>query len=282
MTTSLQFPEKLAQYYTRISLREYSRPRPNTPARRTLSSTIILPLPLTLQDSINVEVANPALDILGNDPSQVMTAGKEYTKEFADTVRQGNFSVAQALELATRSAALAPGISDTGIGRLAQSVEGVVRNPHLTTIFEGVRLKTFDFTWKLSPQSESEAKKLNEIIVTLRRLMLPKISGGGFSLDYPYLAEVEFPNLNSAVVPTVRSSFITGMAVNGGGTGILSFYGDGQPVTIDLSLGFQEINIQTRDDIDGPGLIPNSRRDIANAAESITPDSFLVPGSGRT
>ena len=121
----------------------------------------------------------------------------------------------------------------------------------MTTIFEGVRLKVYEFTWKLSPQSAEEAQKLNKMIMTLKAYMHPKISAGGFSLDYPYLAEVRFLGLNEAIVPRVRSSFITGMRVNGAGTGIPAFFKDGQPVTVELSLSFQEINIQTRDDFTG-------------------------------
>lgn len=252
MTQSLKFPEVDSKYWTRIALRKYSRPRPNTPARTTLESTIRLPIPTSLQDSINAEIANPALDLLGNDPSQVLKAGATVTKEIADEIKGGKFSVEKAMQLATRAAALAPGISDTGIGRLAQSIEGVVRNPHLTTIFEGMRLKTYSFSWRLSPQSASEARALNNIIVALKRAMHPSIAAGGFALDYPYLAEVQFVDLNSAVIPEVRSSFITNLTVNGSPNGIPAFYRDGQPVAVDLSLQFQEINIQTREDISSP------------------------------
>lgn len=252
MVQSLKFPEVDSNYWTRISLRKYSRPRPNTPARTTIESTIRLPIPTSLQDSINAEIANPALDLLGNDPSQVLNAGASVTKEISDEIKGGKFSVGRAMQLATRAAALAPGISDTGVGRLAQSIEGVVRNPHLTTIFEGMRLKVYSFTWRLSPQSASEARALNNIIVTLKRAMHPSIAAGGFALDYPYLAEVQFINLNTGVTPEVRSSFITGLSVNGSPNGIPAFYRDGQPVTVDLTLSFQEINIQTREDIGSP------------------------------
>lgn len=251
MTDYLSFPDKEMNFRTRISLRKYSRPKPGSRVEPTMDGVISLPLPVALQDSFNIEVANPALDLLGNDPSQMLTAGKTYTEEFQNMAKQGKFSVSQALELAARAAALAPGISDTGLGRAAQSIEGVVRNPHLTTIFEGVRLKVYQFTWKLSPQSVAEARKLNSIINTLKAYMHPQISGGGFSLDYPYLARVEFTNLQSALVPNVKDSFITGMQINGAGTGIPAFFKDGQPVTIDLSLSFQEINIQTREDFTG-------------------------------
>jgi hypothetical protein len=253
MTSTLSFPAKQSDFRTRIALRKYSRPKPGSPVQITMDNVIVLPLPVALQDSFNIEVANPAMDLLGNDFAQTLQAGKSATEEIVKDLKGGQSAISKMGEITLQALALTPGISDTGISRLAQATAGVVRNPHLTTIFEGVKLKTYQFTWKLAPQSAAEAKTLNSIITTLKSLMHPQLAAGGFALEYPYLASVEFTNINDAIAPNVRDSFITGMQINGGGTGPLAFYKDGQPVAIDLSLSFQEINIQTRDDFNGLG-----------------------------
>jgi hypothetical protein len=118
-------------------------------------------------------------------------------------------------------------------------------------MFEGMRLKTYEFSWRLSPQSSKEARTLENIILSLKRAMHPSIAAGGFALDYPYLAEVDFVNLDTITIPRVKSSFITNISINSSPGGIPAFYNDGKPVTLDLSLSFQEINIQTREDIGG-------------------------------
>jgi hypothetical protein len=251
MTTSFSFPEKQGKFYTRLTLRKYERPKPGSQVQLNVAGGVViaLPIPTTLVDSMNMEISNPALELLGNSTSDLLTAGKTQAEEFKNMAQQGKFSVSQMTEIAARSAALAPGISDTGVGRLAQTSLGVVRNPHITTIFEGVRLKQYQFSWRLSPESQSEAQRMNNMIRPIKTFMHPALGVGGFALEYPYLATVVFEGLSKDVVPTVKDSFITGMTINGSGTGAPSFFRDGQPVSVELELSFQEINIQTREDI---------------------------------
>jgi hypothetical protein len=54
-------------------------------------------------------------------------------------------------------------------------------------------------------------------------------------------------------MPNVQDSFITRMDINSSASGVPAFYKDGQPVTVELSLAFQEINIQTRDNFISTG-----------------------------
>jgi hypothetical protein len=183
-----------------------------------------------------------------------MTAGSTQLERYKAMADTGNFGVDQIKEIAGYAAALAPGLSDTGIGKFSQSQFGVVRNPHLTTIFDGVKLKNYNFTWKLSPKSEDEARKVQSMITLIKGLMHPKIIAGGFALEYPYLATLDFiTGASKANMPNVRDSFITRLDVNSAGSGAPAFFRDGNPVSIELSLGFQEIDILTRSDFIATG-----------------------------
>jgi hypothetical protein len=147
--------------------------------------------------------------------------------------------------------ALTPGISDTGLGKFSQSQLGVVRNPHLNAIFTGVRLKSYNFTWKLAPKSEEEGRELESIITYIKAAMHPQIILGGFALEYPFIAELEFQMGEASMtstLPHVKNSFITRLDVNSSSSGTPAFFKDGKPVTVEIGMGFQEINIQTRDD----------------------------------
>lgn len=250
MASSFAFPLQEPQFYTRIALRKYDR-MPGTAPTITMASSIRLPFPTSLHDSYNMDISNPAFELLGNSPTDTLTAGKSAAENYQNMAKQGNFSVSQAVQLAARAAALAPGVSDTGIGKYAQSATGMVRNPHLTTIFEGVKLKTYQFNWKMAPKSADEARNLNNIINHIKWSMHPEIIGGGFALEYPFLATVEFVGPPSAVMPNVKDSFITRFDVSGAASGVPAFYKDGQPVTVEIAMAFQEINIQTKDDFPG-------------------------------
>jgi hypothetical protein len=254
MAISLSFPEEVPQYCCRLLFRKYVRPRPNQPINSTFGGVIRLPLPTNLVDNFSIEVSSPKLDILGNAPSDVMMAGKAKMEQYAQELRSGKGALAFIKDAALEAAAIMPGISDSAggasskIGQLAQLQTGMVRNPHLTTIFDGVRLKSYNFTWKLSPRSETEANNLEEIIKNIKAFMHPALIGGGFALEYPYLTELTFSVGDNNILPNVKTSFITAMTINGAGGGTPAFYKDGKSVIVELGLAFQEINVQTRDD----------------------------------
>lgn len=250
MADILAFPLQEPQYYTRLALRKYER-KPGSQPTITLSSSIRLPLPQSLVDSYNMDVSNPAFEIFGNSPTELLSAGKSQLEEFTKSAGSGSFSVSDMTDVALQAAAIAPVVSDTLLGKFAQSTTGQVRNPHLTTIFEGVRPKHYQFAWKLSPKSADEARALNRIVEHIKTYMHPKILPGGYALEYPYLATVDFIGPPAALMPNVNDSFITRLDINGAATGIPAFYKDGQPVSVEIGLAFQEINIQTRDNFDG-------------------------------
>jgi hypothetical protein len=264
--TRYGFPEVQPQFYTRLVLRQYSRPRPGSKPTKNISGYIRLPLPATLADSYNMDVNGESLGLVGNfasgdiagDFNRMMAAGKTATESFVSGISSGN--VSRITNSIAKLTALAPGVSDIAgaltpfvsgqqLQSAAQSIAGVVRNPHLTSIFEGVRLKTYEFTWKLSPKSQAEAKKMNNMINYIKGYMHPAIlqNSGGFALEYPYIATVEFEGLPKEVVPSVNDSFITNLSITSSAGNGLSLYRDGQPTIVDLTLQFQEINIQTRE-----------------------------------
>jgi len=255
-TQIFAFPEAVPQFYTNLSLREYKRPGPGKPLSPTLKSFIRLPIPSNLSDSYGIEVSAPSFatfdaiaDIAGaafGEKSALLAAGKSGIEQLGAAIKGGTLTRSKITELVSQAVALSPGSSD--IQQYAQSTSGVVRNPHITTIFDGVKLKAYEFTWRLAPRSQDEAQKMNKMVNYIKAFMHPSILNGsaGFALDYPYIATVDFKGLPSEIAPNVYDSFITGMSVVSS-VGGQAFFKDGQPVTVDLSLHFQEINIRTRE-----------------------------------
>jgi hypothetical protein len=249
VVTQFAFPQEVPEFYTRMSLRKYERPKPGDSLKPTMRTYIRLPIPQQLIDSFNISVSGNNMELLGNLPNavpQMQAAGKTLT-DLYNSAKEGEG--AAIMNMVGMVAALTPGLSDSNLAKYSQSQLGVVRNPHLTTIFEGVALKTYQFTWRLSPKSESEARMMNSMIDYIKAFMHPAIIGEGFALDYPYLATVEFvTGSSSANLPNVSDSFITGLAINSTGGGTAAFYRDGNPVFIEISMSLQEIDIKTRAD----------------------------------
>jgi hypothetical protein len=262
VVTSFAFPQEVPEFYTRMSLRKYERPKPGDSLKPRFRTYIRLPIPQQLIDSFNISVSGNNMDLLGNldnASAQMQAAGKTLT-DLYNSAKEGEG--AAIMNMVGMVAALTPGLSESNLAKYSQSQLGVVRNPHLTTIFEGVALKTYQFTWRLSPKSESEARMMNSMIDYIKAFMHPEIIGEGFALDYPYLATVEFvTGSSSANLPNVSDSFITGLAINSTGGGTAAFYRDGNPVIIEISMTLQEIDIKTRANFGNGKYIQNRSLD---------------------
>jgi hypothetical protein len=260
MVATFKFPEEESEFYSILTFRKYQRMRPNQPLNPSFEGMIRLPLPQSLIDSFGINVNDTVLDILGNAGSDVLAAGQTKMEGYANEIKSGKGAIQFLKDSALEILAVTPGISDTSAsgstraGQLGQLETGLIRNPHLTTLFDGVRLKTYTFTWKLAPRSEAEARQLESIINYIKAYMHPEINpnSGGFALDYPYLASLEFAVGENKIVPNVNVAFITALQINNSGSGVPAFFKDGKSVSIEMSISFQEINIKTRGDFLNP------------------------------
>jgi hypothetical protein len=253
------YPAEIPEFFCRLAFRKYSRPKPGDTMNINTEFVIRLPIPSSLQDQFGMNVDDPKLDVLGNSINSLLTAGGSRVDQFANdfgSISDYKFSelagVAKAMgkiyDLGVDVAALAPGLSDSKLGKWAQRDIGRVRNPHHTMIFDGVQLKSYAFTWKFSPRSQQEAITLEEIIRNIKFYMHPQLSNTGFSMEYPHLAELQFEVGQNKLVPNVKTSFLKNLTINGSAGGVPSFYKDGRSTIVEMGLAFQEINVQTRDD----------------------------------
>lgn len=249
---SYSFPAEIPLHYCRLSMKEYSRPSPFSQPTTDTKGVIRLPMPTQLVDDYGMHLNTSEFDLLGNynNIPQTLAAGQSKLDEIKKEYQAGGFTGKLIEKVVLQSAAVAPSLSDTGLGRFGQSQTGMVRNPHLTTIFQGVNLKSYGFSWRLSPTSDAEARQINSMLNTIKAYMHPKLLAGGFALEYPYIANLEFEvgDVAYSQLPKVRDSFITKLDVNTSAGGSIAFYRDGNPVAIDISIGFQEIDILTRED----------------------------------
>ena len=253
------FPEEVPQYCCRLTFKKYERPKPGSPVTSKTDIVIRMPIPATLTDQYNMDINDVQLDILGNagvvydGATNALAAGQRLTDDYINKWKGSKNKIDFIKDTALGVLALTPGISDKLPGQAARASIGMVRNPHHTTLFNGVKLKTYGFTWKMSPRSQSEAITLENIVKNIKTYMHPSITSntGGFALDYPSLVEVQFQVGDNQILPNVKPALISSFSVNGSAGGTPAFYKDGKSTIVELSLSLQEINVQTREDFLG-------------------------------
>ena len=129
--------------------------------------------------------------------------------------------------------------------------KGVIPNSNLELLFSGVMLRSFKFVYKLSPRSKDEATVINQIIRFFKQGMAAKkVSsssgnfGRSFFLGTPNVFRLAYRTTNNDSpqgVNKIKTCALTGTSVNYTPEGSWAAYEGGQPISMVLSLDFQEL-----------------------------------------
>lgn len=135
-------------------------------------------------------------------------------------------------------------------------MQGKAVNPMQEMALEGVDFRSLSFSYSMSPNSKDEADEINNIIYYFKTAMLPDTYpalGAGQSdaegfFNYPntWTAELEGPIADrvDGYLPMVLES--CKVTYEGDSTS-MTFYEDGQPMTVKMDLGFKELKILTQE-----------------------------------
>ena len=131
---------------------------------------------------------------------------------------------------------------------------GVIPNANLELLFNAPALRAFRFDWKMSPRSQEEAIRINNIIRFFKQGMAAKkmsLDGqvNSYFLGTPNIFDISFKtsktnreitNTNHSVL-RIKTCACVGAAVNYTPQGMWNAYEKGQPTSCILSLQFKEL-----------------------------------------
>jgi hypothetical protein len=125
---------------------------------------------------------------------------------------------------------------------------GVVPNSNMQLLFNNVTLRSFNFSYMMSPRSKEEANMVNMILRFFKQGMAAKkktLQAGGASLylGTPNVFKLEYKSGGQAIpgVNKFKICALTGFGVNYAGAGQWAAYDGGQPATVVMTMGFREI-----------------------------------------
>ena len=211
--------------------------------------TIILPMPLNLPgDNTAVGWGDSKLNALQGAGADIINAalptekgeegqmGKTLNNALEGLGAQGaefkNLVKAKAAEMIV------------GGGNILTRTTGAVMNSNLELLFDGPSLRSFNFSYKLTPRGDDEASEIRSMIRMIKRAMAAKLKTASLFLHTPDVFQIEFkfnggedhPFLNR-IKPCALQSF----NVNYTPDGAYMTYKDGSPVAYNISLGFKEM-----------------------------------------
>ena len=123
---------------------------------------------------------------------------------------------------------------------------GEILNPNLELLFGGPTLRSFRFSFKMTPRNIDERNQVLNLIRCFKMNMAPKVKGvsiEGTMMKTPNVFELRYRSGNGdhPFLNRFKQCFLENMSVNYTADGTYATYHDGTPVSMTLDLSFKEI-----------------------------------------
>lgn len=142
---------------------------------------------------------------------------------------------------------LAPGLSGA-----VSAGTAVTANPHKRSVFRDVALRTFTFSFLMSPQSQVESQAIEDIVDFFRENAYPEKIAGDLGYKFPTKFYISFlyNSVQMSQAPRILPSYLTSVntTLNPRSS---SFFKDGKANEVQLTMSFQEERALTKEDIKG-------------------------------
>lgn len=230
---------------------------------------VILPMPLSVKDAVGAEWGISAMNTLALGLfSAVRDKYEGGAGGIGALLRSGfrNFSSTEAwIALAdayaaggngqlreqivndvTRDIVNSLGIQVDPLQALARSTGSVVNN-NAELLFKGPKLRSFDFTWKLSPRNQADSSRIRKMVKWFKVNSLPYISeSGAIFMETPNVFVVQYTKANNQrneALPQPKICALLDFRVDytPDGVGWAAYGEDSQPVTSIVTCVFHEL-----------------------------------------
>jgi hypothetical protein len=264
-TAPLTFPTTLQSEWNHImhfQRYEYARSDARTPPKESKAGALIsLPLPLNLSTEYSADWENESLGPLGNQLSNIgsdiyrrmkqngggvnglKAAVEQYGKSFDPTTANDllqAFALDKVQDFSTATDAFS-------------RVSGLAINPYKAVLYRSPDFRSFQFSYKFIPSNKQEADSILAIVKEFKYGMHP-------SFDTAFADNIfKYPDIWRITIPKDDYLFkfltcaLKNVSYDPHGEGTKSYFrtesGDHIPLSVSLSLTFQEISVLTKEDI---------------------------------
>ena len=236
--------------------------------------TVLLPIPSNISDTNAARYGSSELNSIAGAAIGgivgIMEAGGAYSKSF----NEGNQAIVTKFQDAVKGTAGAAGgiaglqgfftrqAASAAAGALGANITpdqllarttGEILNPNLELLFNGPTLRSFRFSFKMTPRSQEEADEIKNIIRCFKQNMAPKVGsgnaainkagGGNTFLRTPNVFELRYRQGagEHKFLNRFKQCFLENISVNYTADGTYATYPDGTPVSMVMDLSFKEI-----------------------------------------
>ena len=236
--------------------------------------TILLPIPSNISDTNAARYGSSELNSIAGAAIGgivgVMEAGGAFSKGVDAGANKVMDEIGQTITNVTNKsgglegfqgfftrqlAASAAGMLGANItpNQLLARTQGEILNPNMELLFNGPTLRSFRFSFKMTPRNSTEAGEIKQIINCFKQSMAPKVGSsnseinraGGTNtfLRTPNVFELTYRQGSGEhqFLNKFKQCFLESVSVNYTADGTYATYADGTPVSMIMDLSFKEI-----------------------------------------
>ena len=252
-------------------------------------ATIYLPISGNISDSSNVDYNSNSLNFLqgfaiqqigdavkgrkGKDVFSQVEMGMKNLGEQNIPVRNviGDFTAATALK----------GLVGQSVNNIQSRFSGQILNPNMELLFNGPKLRNFQFQYRLTPRERDESVRIQQIITAIKRHMAPKRGkNGGFFLGAPDFFRLQYLYRNNQhrFLNRFKDCALIGFDINYAPEGTYATYPDGGMHSYLMTMRFAELDPVYFEDYQDNDIA----NDISNTEipTGRTLGEVVVPGAG--
>lgn len=242
------FPQDIGDYYISFTFKKYDRKVPLGNQVDLPQSVINLPIPTSLQEQFNMQYADKQLGVAGFLEKELGTALAGTSSGTEESWKAAGENIGKTMvskEGAFYGARSLAGLTDS-VGAAIDKATGTVLNPYQSLLFQGVNLRSHSFTYRFSPNNKAESETLKKIIKELKIRMHP--TKDNLLYQFPDVCDIAFgKSMNEPYF--FKTCFLESMSVNYAPQGTPAFFKENfNPVEVEISLSFKEIEPMTRND----------------------------------
>ncbi len=230
---------------------------------------IFLPIPENIQDSNAVTWGDDSInsvaaagvgavqDVIesGDFVKSLFNSAGDFAGRMSTALTDANAEKLASSFFASKAVNILGG--NTTLDGVLARTSGSIINPNLELLFKGVTLRSFNFTFDLTPRDEKESDTVKRMLRIFKQNMQARKSsdGGnasGFFLRSPNVFQLNYKTgrRNHNFLHKFKPMALLNMAVNYTGAGTYATYDDTTPVHMKLDLSFQELNPVYSEDYD--------------------------------
>ena len=236
--------------------------------------TILLPIPSNISDTNAARYGSSELNSIagaaiggiagimesGSAYVKGMGSGLDATKSAIEGFATGTFAAAGGITgiqgfLTRQLASQAAGLLGANItpNQLLARTTGEILNPNMELLFNGPTLRSFRFSFKMTPRSQTEADEIKNIIRCFKQNMAPKVGSSNAAVNEagaqntflrtPNVFELRYRQgaIEHKFLNKFKQCFLENISVNYTADGTYATYPDGTPVSMVMDLSFKEI-----------------------------------------